>query len=233
MGNNPVNGFDIDGGWNEGDDLEVKALGGSKFEVIGGTANSDKNIYLMEDGKRVGVLGQMLTEYSFHGESGKAVKGAIIDLNDRSGQNFFDNEIKGVGLIDYLLNAKGWEPYDFKTRGLIKGESRGEETYRGMIFEGKLASARDIGNYAAGYVAAKNGMAWATARFGFDALQTKQENKTWNVLRWKKWAIEGQPTQRAQRSGHSPMYPSKKYEQEAKERLWLMQTNPFLGQPKW
>lgn len=48
-------------------------------------------------------------------------------------------------------------------------------------------------------------MAWETARFGFDFLQTKQEHETWNVLRWKKWAIEGQPTQRAQRSGLNPM----------------------------
>lgn len=47
-----------------------------------------------------------------------------------------------------------------------------------MLFNGKVASARDIGNYAAGYVAGVHGLGWGTSRFAFDALQTKQEKET-------------------------------------------------------
>lgn len=46
----------------------------------------------------------------------------------------------------------------------------------------KIASARDIGNYAAGYVAGVHGFGWGSSRFAFDALQTKQEKGTWNTV---------------------------------------------------
>ena len=55
-----------------------------------------------------------------------------------------------------------------------------------------FASARDIGNVAAGYVAGKSGLSWGGARNGFDLLESK---KNWT------WATEGQPTQAAQRIG--------------------------------
>tara|TARA_R110002096_G_scaffold433945_2_gene654200 strand:- start:22 stop:165 length:144 start_codon:yes stop_codon:yes gene_type:complete len=43
-----------------------------------------------------------------------------------------------------------------------------------MSFNGKVASARDEGNYSAGYIAGKHGFGWTSSRFTFDALQTKQ-----------------------------------------------------------
>ena len=49
--------------------------------------------------------------------------------------------------------------------------------YRGMRFDQKqvgemtLASARDIGNYIAGYEAGINGISWPIARVAFDGLQ--------------------------------------------------------------
>lgn len=60
----------------------------------------------------------MLTEYSFHNEDGSAVMGATIDLNDQSGQNFFNSEIRNIGFFNYIGNAKGKEPLDFKHRGM-------------------------------------------------------------------------------------------------------------------
>lgn len=41
-----------------------------------------------------------------------------------------------------------------------------------MTYNGKIASARDIGNLGAGYIAGKKGMPWGLARAGFDALQS-------------------------------------------------------------
>jgi hypothetical protein len=53
-----------------------------------------------------------------------------------------------------------------------------------------IASARDIGNFGAGYIAGNNGLTWGTARLGFDALQSKQQGT---------FATEGQTTQMAQK----------------------------------
>lgn len=59
--NNPVKYTDPDGMF-----LEVNDNGDGTYTVSGGEANSDKNIYIMKNGKRSGdILGQMLTEYSF------------------------------------------------------------------------------------------------------------------------------------------------------------------------
>lgn len=105
----------------------------------------------------------MLTEYSFHHDDGSAVVGAIINLNYKSGQNFFYNKIKNIGLFDYMGNAQGGEPLDFKTNDMPNGltqKEKGLYTYRGMSFNDKVASARDIGNYSAGYVAGKYGQGW-------------------------------------------------------------------------
>ncbi|MFO7825423.1 MAG: hypothetical protein R6V72_15910 [Cyclobacterium sp.] len=97
----------------------------------------------------------MLTEYSFHGEDGNAVVGAVINPNDNSGQNFMNNDIiKGnPGLFHYMKNATGGEKFDFKRDGTKPGDANYNNPqyhYRGMSFNGKIASARDIGNYAAG-----------------------------------------------------------------------------------
>ena len=85
-GNNPVKYVDPDGRF-----LEVNDNGDGTYTVSGGEANSDKNIYIMKDGKRSGdILGQMLTEYSFFDDD-TLVEGAIIDTNDMSGSDFLNN----------------------------------------------------------------------------------------------------------------------------------------------
>ena len=185
VGNNPINFTDPTG--MSAEHIDVTKNSNGTYKVVGGQANSDKNVYVVDQkGKRTGeVVGEMLTEYSFHHEDGSAVIGANINLNDKSGQNFFDNEIKSVGLFDYIGNAKGGEPLDFKSRGVDEKSqdiSVGQHHYRGMSFNGKVASARDIGNYSAGYVAGVNGFDWGSSRFAFDALQTKQEKGTWSTI---------------------------------------------------
>lgn len=206
--NNPINMVDPTG--MEAEHIDVTKNKDGTYKVVGGKANSDKNIYVVnEKGKRTGeVVGEMFTEYSFHNEDGSAVKGATIDLNDQSGQNFINNEIRNVGFFNYIGNAKGNEPLDFKNRGINDRDQNttvAQYQYRGMSFNGKVASARDVGNYGAGYVAGSHGLGWSTSRFGFDALQTKQEKGIWNTILYYPFnrVNEGQPTQRAERAGHT------------------------------
>lgn len=234
--NNPINMVDPTG--MAAEHIDVTKNEDGTYKVVGGQANTDKNIYVVDgNGKRTGeVVGEMLTEYSFHHEDGSAVIGANINLNDQSGQNFMDNEIKNIGLIDYISNAKGKEPLDFKHRGMPKGatpEEQGQHHYRGMSFNGKVASARDIGNYAAGYVAGKHGFDWGSSRFAFDALQTKQEKGTWNTVLYYQFnrVREGQPTQQAERAGHNTGYSI--FKQRQFERQWQKATTPLPIGPKW
>lgn len=70
-----------------------------------------------------------------------------------------------------------------------------------MKFEGKIASARDVGNYSAGAVAGFNGKAWkGQARLAFDLLEKLQKLNPFSV--------EGKPTQMAQKAGHNLTYPT-------------------------
>tara|TARA_R110002096_G_scaffold433945_2_gene654201 strand:- start:310 stop:570 length:261 start_codon:yes stop_codon:yes gene_type:complete len=86
MWSNPIKFIDPDGRWAV-DHIDVTKNDDGTYNVVGGQANSDKNIYVVDgSSKRTGeVVGQMLTEFSFHNEDGSAVKDAIIDLNDQSG----------------------------------------------------------------------------------------------------------------------------------------------------
>lgn len=88
--------------------------------------------------------------------------------------------------------------------------------YRGMPFKDAgtdiaYASARDIGNYVAGYIAGRVGMNWKTARMGFDALESAQNRRL---------SSEGMTTQKAERMG---------YEAGA-SKSWLKKTNDWLKQ---
>jgi len=185
-----------------------------RYEKHGTSANGTK-------------VGETLTPYSFMGDNGHAVEGAIIDLNDNSGQNFIDKEIVGsnLGLVEYMSNATRGEEYDFKTRGIDErpeGMSRAQFTYRGMKFNEKIASARDIGNYGAGFVAGNNGLDWGTARIGFDALESYQQGSL---------SSEGRATQSAQRLGHSLGY--SRYQAKEFKRNWERATERFPRGPKF
>ena len=197
-GNNPVKYTDPDGQF-----LEVNDNGDGTYVISGGEANSDKNIYIMKDGKRTGdVLGQMLTEYSFFDDD-QLVEGAVIDTTDTSGSDFLNNFKENTpDLFSYMDKARNGKEYDFKDTG--KGDKVGDDLnkyrHRGMQL-GKdsngnkiFGSARDVGNYAAGYVAAKSGLYWGEARLGFDLYQSYKSGKP---------STEGPATQAAQALGYA------------------------------
>ena len=195
--NNPINNIDPDGKY-----VEVSVVSNGVYKVTGGKADSDMNIYVNYGTDKQSSIGTMLTQYSFMDESGKAVVGSVINLSDKSGQEFLDDFTTNTpSLIYYIFNASGGKKYDFKTNGT--GDT-GNTIYhnRGMKMtaDGKtyIASARDIGNFAAGYIAGKNGMSWRLARLGFDTLETGQHwgNGESGLF------TEGQPSQLSQKKGY-------------------------------
>src|SRR5690554_474759 len=90
---------------------------------------------------------------------------------------------KTVGLSEFdVNNAKKAEYYDFKATNATTQQiyCNSLDYYRGMQIATYndlpvFGSARDVGNIAAGYIAASNNIPWGYARYyGFDALQTSQ-----------------------------------------------------------
>jgi len=195
-GNNPVKYEDPDG-----EHIEVFDNNDGTYTICGGTINNDLSIYLTVDGQRTGsVLGVMFTDHSFfHNDT--VVAGAMIDMNDTSGQAFLDDfKINTPSLITYIPNGLNGKKYDFKDIGNNGREGNDLDTYyhRGMQLgttQGGnriFGSARDVGNYAAGYAAGKNGLWWSFARLGFDIFQS---------ITSKKFVQEGQESQAAQIKG--------------------------------
>lgn len=72
-GNNSVRFIDPDGRWVVAH-IDVTENDDGTYKVVGGQANFDKNIYVVDGGgNRTGeVVGKMLKEYSFHLENGNA-----------------------------------------------------------------------------------------------------------------------------------------------------------------
>lgn len=192
--NNPIKYVDPDGRstW-------VFQNSDGTYRVMGGDLeDKDYNIYVytldkdngLVRGNSIGVTTSMTSFYNTDTNNGQGswVKDATIDPNDKSGENFFNNIIGNTpSLEDYMKNATGGMPYDFKaTNGTNQRMYKKEvDFYRGMSIgskEGKrvYTSARDIGNMTAGYVAGANGMPWGASRVAFDALQSYQDRGFFN-----------------------------------------------------
>ena len=218
--NNPLKFIDPDG--RHGETTIVGDNGDGTYTVEGWIDDGSADIVTTGGTK----IGESLTTHSFVDDQGNAVTGAIIDPSDNSGQQFFDNDLNRgeMWMWSYMPNATGGKDYDFKTNNMPSGltrKGREQYMYRGMSFEGKIASARDIGNFAAGAVAGSNGLEWGAARLGFDGLQKWQDKSIFSV--------EGVPTQSAQRAGHNLTYP-----QYIQKEYKMMQENPmYKVVPKW
>ena len=180
-GNNPVKYTDPDG-----EHIEVFDNNDGTYTICGGTINNDLSIYLTVDGQRTGsVLGAMFTDHSFFNND-TVVAGAMIDMNDTSGQAFLDDfKINTPSLITYIPNGLNGKKYDFKDIGndgrqgndLVTYHHRGIQLGTTQGGNRRFGSARDVGNYAAGYAAGKNGLSWSLTRLGFDGFQSKTSGK--------------------------------------------------------
>ena len=181
---NPVNAIDPDGRstWviNQGD---------GKYQVVGGNLNdNDRNIYVGSFNKdcvfvptsSIGITTSITSFYNSDSKGGGSWSvGSVIDMNDRSGDNFLTKIISDNPpmIDDYMLNARNNHPYDFKVTNGTNHPISGIDKYRGMPIgvngngQKIITSARDIGNIAAGYVAGINGMTWEAARVAFDSYQ--------------------------------------------------------------
>ncbi|MBQ9658437.1 MAG: RHS repeat-associated core domain-containing protein [Clostridia bacterium] len=177
--NNPIKLIDPNG-----EEIWVAKQDNGTYKITNGIQNKDKGIYLINsDGSRSNnKIGQALTEYSFFNDKNEVVKDAILNPNDNSGKRFIDNIDKSsINVVEYALNAGNEGKYDFKHLGY--SEDNGERIVhynRGMKLDGikgvegtnVYGSARDVGNYVAGMVSAKNGLSWLHTRMAFDAYQS-------------------------------------------------------------
>ncbi len=189
--NNPVKYTDPDG-----NSTEVTLDDDGNYVVCGGCADDDVNIYIIQNGERNGeILGKSLTPFSFLDNINNPVIGAIISLNDMSGEEFLTNfKTNTPTVLFYMLNGRNGKKYDFKVSGMNKDLSIAEKSkyhYRGMLITNNngnkvIASARDIGNYAAGYVAGRCGyLPWKIARFGFDLYNGSPEPDVTQRAQWE------------------------------------------------
>lgn len=191
--NNPVNAIDPDG-----KSTWVIALEDGTYQVIGGDIDDDdRNIYLYNrdsngdytvKGEAIGVTSSTT---SFYNSDKNEWRNSIINPSNISGKVFLGKIFKDPNIISYMDKARTNHEYDFKVTNGTPGK-KDLDIYRGMPIgqtkEGMTiyTSARDIGNIAAGYVAAVNGLTWGVARLGFDLYQK---------------GIEGASTQNAQYYG--------------------------------
>ena len=189
--NDPIKHVDIDG-----NSTWVSFMGNDQYRVVGGDLyDGDCNVYVYtldkrgEPYQRIRSIGKSLTITSFynsdydHGK-GAWAKGSIINMNDNSGNKFIKQATDTrVSLPKYIYNARNKHKYDFKsTNGNDYVKYGPGNYYRGMpvILGNKvlIASARDIGNYVAGYKVGMSGLSWHAAVKAFDMYESRSLNIT-------------------------------------------------------
>ena len=205
---NPVRLVDPDGSH-----IEVVENDNGTYTVVNGSVNKDRNIYIVDnEGNRTGkVLGKMLTQYSFFYDEGSVAQGAIINSHDNRGRDFLSEMANNpINLHNYIFDKeKGGRSYgemDFK-RQVVPEDIRGDDDksriyyYQGMPLSGApgiseknvYGTARDVGNYTAGYMAGRSGLSWFVARIGFDA---------YDMISHKTIGMEAPVTRKAQKLGY-------------------------------
>ena len=185
--NNPIKYIDPDG--RSGTSTIVTDEGNGRYKVVGGNLNDgDKGIYVVtksSDGEYVRTgekLGESLTMHSFynsdkHDKPEQQGWKGTIDVNSTESKDFVEMvKNQEPGFKDYFSKARNGEKYDIKRGGDPNNEDRNFH-HRGSEFGTKAdgtkvyASARDAGNYAAGYVAGVKGFSWLETRAFFDGYE--------------------------------------------------------------
>ena len=189
-----------------GESTQVVDNGDGTYTVVGGNVkDGDNGIYLRKsDGSNGKLLAYSATPESFYNSETGEFKGRI-DPNNQKGRNFLNNKVLKSGLLSYMIKARPEGPYDFKrTDGTNSVKyTTVDEFYRGMPI-GEInglpiwASARDVGNIAAGLVAGINGFSWDASRLAFDCLESIKDYNDTGIIGFSK---ESSSTQYAQRLG--------------------------------
>jgi hypothetical protein len=153
--------------------------------------DDDNGIYLFENGKRGEKIAYAATPTSFVNMDDpihpNPMRGAVINPKDMSGKNFL-NQIKKNDpfTLVYAWKARNNKEWDFKVTngtGEHYTDANINDFFRGMPIIGEIeglpiwASARDIGNIAAGFVLGRNGWPWSVGRFGLDGYQSIAEGE--------------------------------------------------------
>ena len=158
---------------------------GTSYTVVGGSVDvEDCNVYVVGNDydpnsgikpQGATILGQTATPYSFCNEKGNIVPGAVINMEDKSGDAFLAQFQTGeIPLWKYVFDDPNQE-------GNLSGRNNGNcdfkcggDVNRGMplsILGGKIGTARDVGNFAAGYLSGVHGIPLLFTRIAFDCLQ--------------------------------------------------------------
>ncbi len=179
---NPVKYVDPNGKWIA---VTCNADTRASYTVIGGVVDmDDRNIYVVGNGYDVGkegkpkdatILAQTATPYSFSNENGKVISGSTIDMTDKSGDSFLSQfQNNEISLLRYVFENPNREG---NQSGRNKGNcdfKYGGDVNRGMplsLLGGKIGTARDVGNFAAGYLAARKGIPYGLTMWAFDKYQ--------------------------------------------------------------
>ena len=180
----------------------------------GDLEDNDLNIYVYSKdssgeytirGESIGITPTIRSFYN--SDSSSWVTDAVIRMDDKSGREFMNYVVdSSVSLMGYMMNAIPNGIFDFKKTngsfGVMYNEAK--DFYRGMPIGSTangvamIASARDIGNMVAGYVAGIRGISWSAARTAFDTLELLQQKGA--------KIKEGISTQEAQKYGWSIGY---------------------------
>ena len=208
--NDPVNLVDP-----SGESTWVYQVEDGTYRVFNGDLeDNDLNVYVYTKdssgdytirGESIGVTPTLRSFYNSDRSSWMAE--AVIRMDDNSGKEFMNYVVdSNVSLMGYMMNAVPNGIFDFKKTngsfGVIYNDVK--DFYRGMpigsIANGAamIASARDIGNMVAGYVAGIRGISWSAARTAFDTLELLQQKGAKTK--------EGNSTQDAQKYGWSIGY---------------------------
>ena len=182
IGGNGCHGGGAMGGGSQTPYVDVHDNGDGTYTVVGGVPNEDCSVYVVDDQGNRTYLGTMLTSNSFFDKYDVVVSGAIIYSNCIIGQLFLNDVINNTPNLytygfDDVYSGRHDKYYDFKSWG-----SKGLEDYellchynRGMMIDYGdgiyIATARDIGNFAAGFIAAENGLSFTLTRILFDIYQ--------------------------------------------------------------
>lgn len=198
---NPTNYIDLDGRstW-------VISLGDGCYQVVGGNINdNDKNIYVGYFNKSkvfvrirsIGITTSLTSFYNSDVNGGTWQTQSIINTHDTSGDLFLTKIIGNNPPLfdDYIRKARDGRTYDFKLTNGTNKVIKGIDIYRGMPIgitgrgQTIFSSARDIGNMAAGYVAARNGMTWGLSRLAFDLYQGGIEGESTRNAEYYGWLM--------------------------------------------